>query len=362
MPRCYLDRRTMNNKIAAIDLFCGVGGLTRGLMDAGISVTAGIDIDETCRFAYENNNNSRFINSDITKLTGEELNQLYPADYLKILVGCAPCQPFSTHTQKYKNRKQDGKWDLLYSFSRLIKEINPDIISAENVPAITRNEVFTDFINELEKVGYHVSWEIVYCPAYGIPQSRKRMVLLASKLKPIELIKPTHSRDEYTTVRDAIGRLAPIKAGEIYPGDCLHRASNLSEINLKRIKQSKPGGTWRDWDENLRSPCHKKETGDSYGGVYARMAWDKPSPTITTEFNSYGTGRFGHPEQDRAISLREGALLQTFPIQYKFYNDKNTFPLNIIARHIGNAVPVRLGYVIGTSIIKHIQEGSYARR
>ncbi|GAJ03489.1 unnamed protein product, partial [marine sediment metagenome] len=144
-------------------------------------------------------------------------------------------------------------------------------------------------------------------------------------------------------------------AGEVSTKDALHRASRLGDINLKRIKQSKPGGTWKDWDEDLRSPCHKKDSGKSYCGVYARMSWDTLAPTMTTQFYNYGTGRFGHPEQDRALSLREGALLQTFPPDYDFIDPELTFSKKRLGTHIGNAVPVRLGVIIGRSILNHLE-------
>ena len=342
--------------VAAIDLFCGIGGLTYGLIKAGIPVVAGIDIDETCEYAYETNNDSDFIHADIMNLTGREVSDLYPEGCIKILVGCAPCQPFSTHTQKNKKRVENEKWKMLYSFSKLIKEVQPDIVSAENVPAITRSKVFLDFITELRDLSYSIFWGKVNCYDYGVPQSRRRLVLLASRFGPIDIIPATHTQDEYETVRDKIGELDVIAAGEVSARDPLHRTSRLEDINLKRIKQSKPGGTWKDWDEDIRSPCHKKDSGKSYSGVYARMSWDTLAPTMTTQFYNYGTGRFGHPEQDRALSLREGALLQTFPPGYEFIDPELPFSIKRLGTHIGNAVPVSLGYVIGKSIIEHFEK------
>ena len=342
--------------LATVDLFCGIGGLTHGLVQAGIPVIAGFDIDETCKYAYEKNNDSRFIHKDITELSGQEVNELYPDGSIKILVGCAPCQPFSTHTQKNKNRDEDEKWRLLDSFSRLVREVQPDIVSAENVPAITQSVVFTNFTKELERLNYHISPNIVYCPEYGIPQSRKRLVLLASRFGPIDIIPATHSPNEYRTVREVIGELESLSAGEVSKKDPLHRSSGLNALNIKRIKQSLPGGTWRDWDKNLLADCHREETGRSYSGVYARMQFDTVGPTITTQFYNYGTGRFGHPKQDRALSLREGSLLQTFPPDYDFIDPESQFSMRRLGVHIGNAVPVRLGYVIGKSIIGHLEE------
>jgi DNA (cytosine-5)-methyltransferase 1 len=342
--------------ITAIDLFCGVGGLTHGLVRAGIPVIAGFDLDESCRYAYETNNESTFYCRDITEITGEEINDLYPEDCTKILVGCAPCQPFSPHTQKYPERDEREDWRLLYSFSHLIDEVRPEIVSMENVYEISRTQVFQDFLANLTGLEYHVFWKKVYCPDYGISQTRKRLVLLASRLGDIELIPPTHTPEEYPTVWQTIGNLPPIVAGEMHPTDHLHRTSALRALNLRRIMQSLPGRTWRDWDEELLSPCHRRETGRSYSGVYARMAPNAIGPTITTQFYNYGTGRFGHPEQNRALSLREGALFQTFPPDYDFLDPDIKFSIKRIGTHIGNAVPVNLGYAIGSSIFRHLGE------
>jgi DNA (cytosine-5)-methyltransferase 1 len=280
---------------------------------------------------------------------------LYSKNSLKILVGCAPCQPFSSYNFKNEDTK---KWFLLHEFARLIVAVQPDIVSMENVPQLlnfTKASVFYDFVTILTNNGYNIDYQIVDCPKYGIPQKRKRLVLLASRLGKISLLPPTHDESNFVTVRDIIGKLEPLQHGEQSKTDELHKASALNHINLKRIQQSKQGGTWRDWDENLRLKCHIKETGKSYVSVYGRMSWNEPSPTITTQCNGLGNGRFGHPEQDRAISLREAALLQTFPSYYQFLPKDKNIPTRTIATHIGNAVPVELGRVIAKSIKKHLE-------
>lgn len=340
----------------AIDLFCGIGGLTKGLSLAGINVIAGFDIDESCKFAYEANNNAVFINENVANLKGTDLNKLYPSNCIRALVGCAPCQPFSKYSSRYRKKGYtDNKWKLLYSFKRLIQEMLPEIISMENVPNLIHEKIFDDFIKTLLTLGYYIDYKIVYCPDYGVPQHRKRLVLLASKIKKIQLISPLYKPQKYLTVRDAIGKLPPIAAGEICKTDSLHRSSALSTINLKRIQHSRPGGTWRDWDDNLKLECHKKNSGLTFPSVYGRMEWDKPSPTITTQFYGYGNGRFGHPEQNRAISLREGALLQSFPIDYIFADNNHPIKKKELGTHIGNAVPVKLGQSIGISIQRHLK-------
>ena len=342
---------------AAVDLFCGVGGLTHGVENAGIKVVAGIDLDASCRYAYERNNKAKFINKGIENISSNEIEKLYPDNSIKILMGCAPCQPFSNYSLRYiKDGQKDDKWKLLYYFANHVEIIRPHIVSMENVPQLSKEPVFTDFVSKLKSCGYFVSWDIVNCADYGTPQKRNRLVLLASLLASITIIKPLFSKDNYVTVRNAIGELSPLADGEIYGNDTLHKTSKLSSVNKKRIQQSHPGGTWQDWDANLQLPCHKKQTGNGYRSVYGRMEWDKPSPTITTQFYGYGNGRFGHPEQDRAISLREGALLQSFPLDYDFLDNETPQTTRKIGVHIGNAVPVKLAEAIGKSILEHIQQ------
>ena len=350
--------------ISAVDLFCGVGGLTHGLEKSGINVIKGIDVDPTCKYAYEKNNKADFIQKDICKFTNDELSALYPPGDVKLLVGCAPCQPFSSHTKKYKNRHLDEKWNLLDEFGRLIEGVRPHLIVFENVTPIRKEEVYTNFIDKLKELDYQFDGdpEFVYCPDYGIPQKRRRLVIIASICSEVKLLSKTHSLiprkglKRYRTVRQTIENLQPIDAGEVYPGDPLHRARNLSKKNKERIKQSNPGGTWDDWDEDLRAPCHQVSSGQTYKSVYGRMKWDEPSPTITTQFHNFGSGRFGHPEQDRALSFREAALLQTFPSDYEFVDPNEPITVANIGTYIGNAVPVKLATIIGKSILKHVEE------
>lgn len=343
--------------VSAIDLFCGIGGLSYGLKKAGINVKVGIDQDTTCEYAYTKNNKADFIGDDISNLNGSLLiDKYWNQDEIKILVGCAPCQPFSPHSNKVKGKENSEKWNLLNEFIRLIGETNPDIVSMENVPNLSNKEIFRDFVSDLETKGYFVSFENVYCPDYGIPQKRRRLVLLASKYGEINLIDRTTKPEQYKTTKGAIGHLEKLKNGEKSKTDPLHFTTQLTEINVKRIKASKPNGSWMDWSEDLKLACHKKETGATYKSVYGRMSWNEPSTTITTQFYNFGTGRFGHPEQNRALTIREAALLQTFPENYKFYNKEEEIALTKIGVHIGNAVPVDLGYIIGKSILWHLTQ------
>ena len=341
--------------VQIVDLFCGVGGLTRGLINSGLNVTDGFDIDGTCQYSYEHNNTSAFHQENIRDMTGAEIIECYDEDATRILVGCAPCQPFSQMRFKMGNDNQnDEKYNLLTEFGRMVCAVQPTIVSMENVPQIRDTNVYSDFLKMLKELGYSVSAEVVFCPDYGISQTRRRFVLLASRLGDISLIKPTH-KNKHVTIRNVIEDLPQIGAGEIHPNDPLHRSARLSEKNIRRIQASVPGGTWLDWPEALRCECHKKDSGRTYSSVYGRLSWDQIGPTITTQFYAYGTGRHGHPEQDRGLSLREGALLQTFPVDYDFINPDVPFCFRDIARHIGNAVPVRLGEIIGQSINNHLE-------
>lgn len=339
--------------IEAVDLFCGAGGLTAGLGQAGVRVRAGYDIEESCRYAYEYNNQAQFIRRSVSELTGDDINGWYqdPTAF-RLLAGCAPCQPFSTYNQG-KDTTKDDKWPLMGAFARLIDQAKPELVTMENVPTVIKHTIYHEFVKALEERGYHVWADTVKCVDYGLPQNRQRHVLLASKLGPIEFLPPTHTSP--VKVEDVIRNLEPITAGGVSPNDPLHRASSLSELNMRRIQHSRPGGSWKDWPKELVAGCHTKESGKTYASVYGRMRWDTPSPTMTTLCYGFGNGRFGHPEQHRAISLREAAMLQSFPRDYRFTPPDQPIYFKTTGRMIGNAVPVRLGKVIGLSFIRHVE-------
>ncbi len=181
-------------------------------------------------------------------------------------------------------------------------------------------------------------------------------IVTASRLGPISLIPPTHKPENYETVRTALAGLPALTAGQVSETDPLHRSSRLEDINLRRIRESKPGGTWRDWPQELVAKCHNKKSGKTYPTVYERMTWDEPASTMTTQFYGFGNGRFGHPEQDRAISLREGVVLQSFPKDYAFVKPGEKCCFKTVGRMIGNAVPVRLAEVVGKTIKRHLEE------
>jgi len=333
-----------------VDLFCGVGALSHGLKRAGLKIIAGYDTDARCKYAFEKNNEAVFFERDVAKVRPSEIAGHFTGTLPSILAGCAPCQPFSTYKQRYD---EDPQWGLVTKFARIAVEVSPDFVTMENVPALLKykdGRVFKRFCSTLEKNGYSISWVIAKCEEFGVPQRRRRLVVIASKQEVAPTLSP-RSRS-IKTVRDAIAELRVLKAGETDPKDPLHTVSALSDLNLRRIKASRPGGTWRDWPKELRAPCHVRKTGQTYPGVYARMSWDEPSPTMTTQCYGYGNGRFGHPDQDRAISLREAAILQSFPKSYKFLPYKDAVSMKEVGRWIGNAVPVKLAEAIGKEIVR----------
>lgn len=337
-------------KITGIDLFCGVGGLTHGLVRGGINVAAGVDIDPNCRFPFEANNSASFLERDVDDLTADELKKFYKPGDLSLLAGCAPCQPFSSYSRSGRNQEYESQWPLVSAFGRLVRKVKPDLVTMENVPQLLDHAVFEKFVSSLR--GYKTWWSVIECASLGVPQTRKRLVLLASRLGDKGLAITT-TDTSVATVRSAIEGLTPLEAGECDPEDAMHAAPKLSPLNLRRIRASRPGGTWRDWPTELQATCHQRLSGATYPSVYGRMEWDRAGPTVTTQCFGYGNGRFGHPDQDRAITLREAAILQTFPRDYQFAPHGADIKFSRMGRLIGNAVPVRLGEVIAKTLMSH---------
>ncbi len=341
-------------QVVGVDLFCGVGGLTYGLQKAGIRMVAGIDLDPACEYPYVSNNGSLFIEADIRKITSNEVALLYPPGCIRLLAGCAPCRPFSPFRRGMVN-STSREWRLLGEFARLIAGLRPELVTMENVPGLASRKIFRDFVEMLRANAYHVAWKSVNCARMGVPQYRRRLVLVASLLAEVRVPAERRERNAFRTVRQAIGRLPPVSAGQVDPVDRLHFARALSETNLRRLRASTPGGTWKEWPADLRSPCHRRNSGATYRSVYSRMRWDEPSPTITTQAHNFGTGRFGHPEQDRPITLREAAILQTFPRKYRFFAPRQKVRFSVAGRLIGNAVPPALGVAIGTVLLRAVE-------
>ncbi|MEE9385397.1 MAG: DNA cytosine methyltransferase [Nannocystaceae bacterium] len=337
-------------RIGFVDLFCGAGGLSYGLAKAGLVPLAGYDIDSDCEYSYTANNHAEFVQEDLASTDPAEVRARFRGMDFSVLAGCAPCQPFSTYART--RRSTDHRWRLLGRFGRIVAEAAPDVVTMENVEQLSHHNAFSRFAGTLERLGYSVWWSVVRCADFGVPQTRKRLVLLASRRGDITLQRP-QERQTPTAAR-AIGNQPPLAAGQQDPDDPLHRCCRLSSKNLERIRSSEPGGSWRDWDKSLVAACHARATGDTYPSVYGRMRWDEPAPTMTTQYFGFGNGRFGHPDQDRAISLREGALLQTFPRTYRFERGGELLSAVRLGRLIGNAVPPQLARHIGLAIRRHL--------
>lgn len=360
MARRLIQRRlaAMNGRtpVMAVDLFCGAGGLTHGLLQAGIKVEAGIDLNPQMRHAYEQNNpGARFLCWDVSRKNCSSIARLFDAEKLRLLAGCAPCKPFSKLTNGMKDHED---WDLLDNFGRFVRGILPELVTMENVPELADRgkTVFDRFIRTLEGCDYHVDWQIINCAEFGVPQSRRRLVVLASRLGEISVPNGCHRHPtRWRTVRQTIAHLPQLESGKQDARDSLHGAPLLSATNLKRIRATPhDGGTRRNWPEDLVLECHKKKSGERYHSIYGRMWWDRPAPTITTLCTGIGNGRFGHPEQDRSITLREAAMFQSFPRSYEFWPPGEKLNRSAVGCMIGNAVPPTLAKALGRAIMGHV--------
>ena len=336
----------------AIDFFCGGGGLTSGLIGAGISVLGGYDSCPDYKDTYEKNNKAKFICADIRNVNAEKIYGEFPAikgkeDQL-LFSGCAPCQPFSSQRHAKTVHKDVN---LLVEFGRIVEAIKPAHVFVENVPGIRGKgkQVIDSFIYEKEKSGYLYDYKVVNAKDYGVPQNRQRFVLIASRFFKPTIPEGTFGagKTPYRTVRDAIAKFPEISAGGHNDSVPNHQASALSALNLERIQHTPhSGGDRRSWPPRLILKCHNNgHTGHT--DVYGRMDWDKVAPTLTARCYSLSNGRYGHPTQNRAISLREAAALQSFSDEYVFYG---TFVS--IGRQIGNAVPVKMAEVMGKYIVR----------
>lgn len=356
-----------NNNIAVYDFFCGCGGTSRGFQKSGLDIAFALDVDPDAKSTFiKNFPETFFCDKSIIQLTASDLLPTIDKykDSYKLFCGCAPCQPFTK--QNTESPKHDDRRNLLTHFGKIIKICEPDFVFVENVPGLQKvpthkHGPFPAFKELLEDMDYKISCGVVSAQDYGAHQLRRRFVLLASKHGEINIPLPTFGKNRdncYRTVRDAIEGLPAIAAGETYREDDVlnHRAAKLSELNMTRIKASAhDGGGRNNWSRHLWPECYtrKNESGETHSGhtdCYGRLWWDKPATGLTTRCISYSNGRFGHPVQDRALSVREAARLQGFDDAFEF-----TGNLNSMARQIGNAVPVDLAFAMGNHFIKHIE-------
>lgn len=338
----------MNVELTAIDAFAGAGGLTVGLKAAGFRVVAAVELEKHAFATYKANHPEvRCLKQDIATVSGSALLKHAGTDHIDLLAGCPPCQGFTSLTAKYK-KKEDPRNQLVLEMARLTEETLPRAVMMENVPGLTRkgDGLYQQLRDRLEALGYRLTDGVLQVADYGVPQLRRRLVMLGGLGFDIPLPNATHSRSpsaelvQWRTVRDAIeGMPIPLTMPEAKAlGDIdrtdWHVVRQLSPRNLERIKAAIAGQTWTKTPEHLRPACHR----DGYVGftnVYGRMQWDHPAPTITGGCTTFSKGRFGHPEADRTISVREAARLQTFPDDYRL----DTPYMDYVCNMIGNALP-----------------------
>lgn len=343
----------MKNQTTAIDLFCGAGGLTLGLKQAGFKVLAGVEINPVAARTFRTNHSDvELYDKDIRHIDPNEVLKkanLSPGD-LSLLAGCPPCQGFSTQrTRNQTNAIFDPRNDLIFEFLRFIKVMLPKTVMLENVPALAKNWRIDKIKTELSNLGYHInekSVSIHNAADYGVPQRRRRLLLKASRFG---YIPDAPKISKKVTVQDAISNLRP--AG--LSGDTLHDLGEQRSEKVKKIISLVPkdGGSRTDLPIEYWLNCHKKNPG-GYKDVYGRMKWGDVSPTITGGCHNPSKGRFIHPEYDRAITLREAALLQTFPNDYQFSLEKGK---DAAALMIGNALPPQFIKIHALEYIKHIE-------
>ena len=325
-----------------------------------MKIAFALDHDTDARASFEANfPDTHFEFADIRKVNVEALRSRMEVDRSSpvLFSGCAPCQPYTKQNTIRPELGLDERVPLLACFAALVEGCRPDLVFVENVPGLqkldARGQPFGCFVKQLEVAGYELDYRPIKLAKFGIPQSRRRLVLVGSRHGKVHLPEETHGpgapNERYATVRDWIAHLPPIQAGEEHQDIPNHRAANLSARNLERIEATPEGGGNRDWPTELTLECHKGVSG--YSDVYGRMSWDAPASGLTTRCTSYSNGRFGHPEQHRAISIREAACLQTFPEDYVFEGSMAS-----MARQIGNAVPVRLAKLIGSRFVEHLRD------
>lgn len=344
----------MNPVLRAIDVFSGGGGLTVGLKRAGFKVVGAIEIESHASATYRANHREvPIFEQDVTSVSGTDLFERSGCEQIDLLAGCPPCQGFTSLT--HKSARNDSRNKLVYEIARLAKETKARAIMMENVPGLMRRgaAIYRRLKEELSEMGYVLTEDVLNVADYGVPQFRRRLVLLGGLRFKIELPARTHSGDGRTglspwkTVKESIGHMdPPLVFREAKKQDALQRSNwhvvrSLSESNRKRIARAIAGKSRTDLPDELRPLCHQGEYG-GFTNVYGRMVWDQPSPTITGGCTTLSKGRFGHPTQNRTISVREAALLQTFPVDYKFDTSYMEYVCNIV----GNALPCEFATVV----------------
>lgn len=323
----------MRKKPVAVDLFCGAGGLSEGLRQAGFDVIGAVEVDVlACRAYRLNHSHAKLWEIDIRRLSGAAMMKalgLHRGD-LDLLAACPPCQGFSTmRTKNGTQRNRDSRNDLIFDVLRLVRSMRPKCVMLENVPGLAENRRYVAFCKGLKSQGYHVTSDILNTVDFGVPQKRRRLVVLASRLAEPEFASKAVV---FCTVRDFIGSLPPPKRScDPLHNYSIERSKKIRDL-IRRIPRN--GGSRKALGQKQQLPCHQRLRG--FWDVYGRMAWDKAAPTITGGCINPSKGRFLHPRANRAITLREAALLQTFPKKYRFPLDKGRYQVALL---IGNALP-----------------------
>ncbi|MGV0998268.1 MAG: DNA cytosine methyltransferase [Fluviibacter sp.] len=354
--------------LVAVDLFSGGGGLTEGLKQAGFCVSAAAEVDPVACATYAANHPGAIVfNRDICSLSGEELLRSSPTGTVDLIAACPPCQGFSSLTFKY--HRDDPRNQLIFEFVRLVREVRPRAIMMENVPGLSKgagSSLFQRATEDLKEMGYILAHNVLNVADYGVPQARRRLVVLGGLGFPIAIPEATHSRTPastqkpWKTVREAIAgmpkpitmELASRNGGPSKAN--WHVTRKISDLNVQRLRATKSGQSRGQLPIELRPDCHK--TSDKgFSNVYGRMTWNEPSPTITGGCTTLSKGRFGHPSQLRTISVREAALLQTFPEEYVFATDH----MDHVCKIIGNALPPKFAAAMASACTSAIKGNSH---
>lgn len=338
-----------NTNYISIDLFSGCGGLSEGMVQAGFEVKIAVENDENAVKAYKmNHSKTEVIKQDIREINALDIKKMLHSDHVHLLAGCPPCQGFSSVRKLNKKRSvRDKRNSLVLEYLRMVMELKPLTIMMENVPGLIDYFLFKKVLKELDKLGYKPEVDIVDIKNYGVPQRRKRLVLVGSILGKINIVKGV---DKKITVRDKIGNLEPVE----FTGDPLHQIvmKHSKRIQEQIAKTPKDGGGRTDLGIEFILPCHKKKN-VGFKDIYGRLRWDDYSSTITSGCLNPSKGRFLHPQENRVITPREAALLQSFPPDYKFPLD---IPKSALALLIGNALPPQFSYIQCKNIKEHIDK------
>lgn len=361
-----MKQRSDRNMPTAIDLFCGAGGLTVGLKRAGFRVLVAVEVDPDLARTYQRNHPEvKVILRDIKDISGKEILKLAGVKKIDLVAGCPPCQGFSKLTDKH--HRDDERNLLVLEMGRIVEELKPKVCMMENVPGLSKRglPLLSRVERKLKKMGYLINRGVLQMADFGVPQSRRRLVLLAGKGFEISLPVATHARNieknsglkPWVKLRDVLKiKIQPVALNIAHKNGGpekfnWHIIRNLAPITLLRLKATKPGTNRYALPKSLRPDCHKKSSSKGFQNTYGRMSWDDVAPTMTSGCTTLSSGRFGHPEKNRTISVREAALIQTFPEDYQFATDN----IATACKLVGNALPCKFAEAVSTQCMTRMQ-------